>query len=107
MEKNSLLKRSEKILQNSKQMRSASPGAPGLSLPSDRSIRRFLQPILCRPGHLENVIKEIGEKIQAGVNGRKCNLVQDEMTMRKALGINEIKTPKLNFFLNIGLHLYT
>lgn len=78
-------------------LRSASPGDPGLSLPSTRSIRRYLEPIECNPGYLVNVMNKIHENIIKNLHGKDCTLVMDETNLKKALGWD----PQLKTYLGL------
>ena len=78
---------------------SKNPGEEGLSLPASRSIRRYLYPIECRPGHLLQVLKIIQENIEAKKHGKRFSLVLDEMAVRRALGMNrKMKSYRLMLF---------
>ena len=68
------------------QLRSSEPGKPGLSLPSRRSMRRYVFPVDCGPGFLLNVIKTLGEEIRNKKHGKECTLVLDEASLHKAQG---------------------
>ena len=66
------------------QLRSTQPGDPGQPLPSRRSLRNYVFPVNCRPGHLINVIKTIGEDIRTKKHGKTCTLVMDEASLHKS-----------------------
>jgi len=67
---------------------SKAPGENGLSLPSSRSIRRYLLPIDCQPGHLLKVLDIIKENIAAKKHGKRFSLILDEMSIKEALCVN-------------------
>jgi hypothetical protein len=81
---------------------SKNPGEEGLSLPASRSIRRYLYPIECRPGHLLQVLKIIQENIEAKKHGKRFSLVLDEMAVRRALGMNRKMKSYMGFCFLVG-----
>jgi hypothetical protein len=57
-------------------------------LPTGRSLINHVSKIGCLPGHLHNVYKQLGEDIKSKKFGRRCTLVMDGFSCRKASGFD-------------------
>ena len=56
-------------------LQSGAPGKPGLSLPSGRSLKRYVEDVNCQPGHLENILAKIQDDVKNKKHGSKATLV--------------------------------
>lgn len=56
------------------------------TLPTSRSIRNYLSSVNCIPGHLHNVMMQLGEDIKNKLYDGRCILVLDGMATRKFAG---------------------
>ena len=58
----------------------------GFTLPSSRTLRRYLHPVACDPGFLTGVLTTIQENIKAKKYGARCVLLLDETSLKKNKG---------------------
>ena len=56
------------------------------SLPTQRTLINYVSKVGCLPGHLLNVLLQVQEDIQKKKIGRRCTLVMDAFSVRKAIG---------------------
>ena len=56
------------------------------SLPTQRTLINYVSKVGCLPGHLLNVLLQVQEDIQKKKIGRRCTLVMDAFSVRKAVG---------------------